>query len=70
MTRVVDADVVHAGGEDTALGLVLVHMRKHFAEPLSTVALARIAGRLPRSQQAKASATRATSSTSFATSSA
>ena len=48
MTRVVDADVVHAGGEDAALGLVLVHMRKHFAEPLSNVALARIAGRSVR----------------------
>jgi AraC-like DNA-binding protein len=48
MTRVVDADVVHSGGEDAALGLVLVHMRKHFAEPLSNVALARIAGRSVR----------------------
>jgi hypothetical protein len=43
MTRMVDADVVHAGGEDAALGLVLVHMRKNFAEPLSNVELARIA---------------------------
>jgi hypothetical protein len=34
---------VHAGGEDAALGLVLVHMRKNFAEPLSNVELARIA---------------------------
>lgn len=48
MTRVVDADVVHAGGEDASLGLVLVHMRRHFAEPLSNVALARIAGRSVR----------------------
>jgi AraC-like DNA-binding protein len=48
MTRVVDADVVHAGGEDAALGLVLVHMRKHFAEPLSNAELARMAGRSVR----------------------
>jgi AraC-like DNA-binding protein len=48
MTRMVDADVVHAGGEDAALGLVLVHMRKNFAEPLSNVELARIAGRSVR----------------------
>ena len=48
MTRVVDADVVHAGSEDAALGLVLVHMRKNFAEPLSNSELARIAGRSVR----------------------
>jgi AraC-like DNA-binding protein len=48
MTRVVDADVVHAGGEDAALGIVLVHMRKHFAEPLSNAELARMAGRSVR----------------------
>jgi AraC-like DNA-binding protein len=48
MTRVVDSAVVHAGGEDAALGLVLVHMRKNFAEPLSNAELARIAGRSVR----------------------
>jgi len=48
MTRVVDADAVHAGGEDAALGRVLVHMRTHFAEPMSNVALARIAARSVR----------------------
>jgi AraC-like DNA-binding protein len=48
MTRVVDADVVHAGGADAALGLVLVHMRKNFSEPLSNADLARIAGRSVR----------------------
>jgi len=48
MTRVVDAAIVHAGGEDAALGLVLVHMRKHFAEPLSNAELARMAGRSVR----------------------
>ena len=48
MTRVVDADVVHSGSEDAALGRVLVHMRKHFAAPLSNVELARLAGRSVR----------------------
>ena len=48
MTRVVDADVVHAGGEDAALGLVLVYMRNNFAEPLSNADLARVAGRSVR----------------------
>lgn len=48
MTRVVDSAVVHAGGEDAALGRVLVHMRKNFAEPLSNAMLARIAGRSVR----------------------
>jgi AraC-like DNA-binding protein len=48
MTRVVDSAVVHAGGEDAALGLVLVHMRNNFAEPLSNAELARIAGRSER----------------------
>lgn len=48
MTQVVDADAVHAGSEDAALGLVLVHMRKHFAEPLSNAKLARMAGRSVR----------------------
>jgi AraC-like DNA-binding protein len=48
MTRMVDAAAVHAGGEDAALGLVLVHMRSNFAEPLSNAALARIAGRSVR----------------------
>ena len=48
MTRVVDAGVVHAGSEDAALGLVLVHMRTHFAEPLSNAELARLAGRSVR----------------------
>jgi AraC-like DNA-binding protein len=48
MTRVVDAAVVHAGGEDAALGLVLVHMRTNFAEPLSNAELARVAGRSVR----------------------
>jgi AraC-like DNA-binding protein len=48
MTRVVDAATVHAGGEDAALGLVLVHMRDNYAEPLSNAALARIAGRSVR----------------------
>lgn len=48
MTRVVDAAVVHAGGEDAALGRILVHMRTNFAEPLSNAALARIAGRSVR----------------------
>ena len=44
MTRVVDAAVMHAGGEDAAVGRVLVHMRSNFAEPLSNATLARIAG--------------------------
>jgi AraC-like DNA-binding protein len=48
MTRVVDSDVVHAGGEDASLGIVLVHMRRNFAEPLSNATLARIAGRSVR----------------------
>ena len=48
LTRVVDADAVHAGGEDAVLGLVLVHMRKNFAQPLSNAELARIAGRSVR----------------------
>jgi AraC-like DNA-binding protein len=48
MTRVVDSGVVHAGGEDAALGLVLVHMRRNFADPLSNAELARIAGRSVR----------------------
>jgi AraC-like DNA-binding protein len=48
MTRVVDAAAVHAGGEDAALGLVLVHMRDNYAAPLSNAALARIAGRSVR----------------------
>lgn len=48
MTRVVDTDVVHAGSEDAALGRVLVHMRKHFAEPLSNAELAQMAGRSVR----------------------
>jgi AraC-like DNA-binding protein/PAS domain-containing protein len=48
MTRMVDADVVHAGSEDAALGLVLVHMRKNFAAPLSNAELARLAGRSVR----------------------
>jgi AraC-like DNA-binding protein len=48
MTRVVDPEVVQAGGEDAALGRVLAHMRAHFAEPLSNPALARIAGRSVR----------------------
>jgi AraC-like DNA-binding protein len=48
MTRMVDADAVHAGGEDAALGRVLVHMRKHFADPLSNAELARMAGRSVR----------------------
>jgi AraC-like DNA-binding protein len=48
MTRVVDSAVVHAGGEDAALGLVLVHMRTNFAEPLSNAELARIGGRSVR----------------------
>lgn len=48
MTRVVDSAVVHAGGEDAALGRVLVHMRKNFAEPLSNAMLARIATRSVR----------------------
>ena len=48
MTRVVDDDAVYAGNEDAALGLVLVHMRKNFAEPLSNATLARIAGRSVR----------------------
>jgi AraC-like DNA-binding protein len=48
MTKVVDSGVVHAGSEDAALGLVLVHMRTHFAEPLSNADLARIAGRSVR----------------------
>jgi AraC-like DNA-binding protein len=48
MTRVVDSAVVHAGGEDAALGMVLVHMRNNFAEPLSNTELARIAGRSVR----------------------
>lgn len=48
MTRVADSDVVHGGSEDAALGLVLVHMRTNFAEPLSNAELARIAGRSVR----------------------
>lgn len=48
MTRVVDADAVHAGDADAALGLVLVHMRKNFAAPLANAELARIAGRSVR----------------------
>lgn len=48
MTRVVDSAVVHAGGENAALGLVLVHMRNNFAEPLSNAELARVAGRSVR----------------------
>ncbi|MFM8498084.1 MAG: helix-turn-helix domain-containing protein [Planctomycetia bacterium] len=48
MTRVVDSGVVHAGGEDAALGLVLVHMRKNYADPLSNAELAQIAGRSVR----------------------
>ncbi|MFY8222230.1 MAG: helix-turn-helix domain-containing protein [Pirellulales bacterium] len=48
MTRVVDSDVVHAGGEDASLGVVLVHMRRNFAEPLSNATLAQIAGRSVR----------------------
>lgn len=48
MTRMVGPDVVPAGGEDAAVGRVLVHMRTHFAEPLSNEALARVAGRSVR----------------------
>ena len=48
MTRVIDATAVHAGNEDAAVGLVLVHMRKHFAEPLTNAELAQIAGRSVR----------------------
>lgn len=48
MTRVVDPEVHQSGGEDAALGRVLVHMRTHFAEPLSNAALSRIAGRSVR----------------------
>lgn len=48
ITRVVDPTVMADGGEDMALGRVLVHMRTHFAEPLSNAALARIAGRSVR----------------------
>lgn len=48
MTRVADSAAVHAGGEDAALGLVLVHMRNNFAEPLSNAELARVAGRSVR----------------------
>lgn len=48
MTRVVDPAVMPDGGEDVSLGQVLVHMRTHFAEPLSNATLAEIAGRSVR----------------------
>jgi AraC-like DNA-binding protein len=48
MTRVVDPEVLPAGGEDAAVGRVLVHMRTHFAEPLPNATLARVAGRSVR----------------------
>ena len=48
MTRVVDPAAVQSGGEDAALGRVLVHMRAHLAEPLPNATLARIAGRSVR----------------------
>lgn len=48
ITRVVDPAVMPDGGEDMTLGRVLVHMRTHFAEPLSNATLAGIAGRSVR----------------------
>jgi AraC-like DNA-binding protein len=48
ITRVVDPAVMPEGGEDMSLGRVLVHMRTHFAQPLSNASLAEIAGRSVR----------------------
>jgi AraC-like DNA-binding protein len=48
ITRVVDPVVMADGGEEMALGRVLVHMRTHFSEPLSNASLARIASRSVR----------------------
>jgi len=48
ITRVVDPAVMSDGGEEMSLGRVLVHMRTHFAEPLSNASLAEIAGRSVR----------------------
>jgi len=48
ITRVVDPTVMPDGGEDVSLGQVLVHMRTHFAEPISNASLAEIAGRSVR----------------------